>query len=130
MQAVVYENINLTELGKQFGQAAPARTSYVGPSVAVTVTDSDTDLFLPNFFPRRKVNAPKMTASVALKRFQDEARGEAVRDAGFNHMSRLQVTNQAPHRAYQSSVAIVPGLEAGRAGPNPFRLQLSDYFGP
>jgi hypothetical protein len=46
----------------------------------------------------RAIDAPKAPGSIPLERFEDESRGEATGNSGFDHIGRLQVTGKAPNR--------------------------------
>src|SRR5579864_8669270 len=130
VHAVVNEEINLAELREHPGKASPARTLNVCPSVCVAAADCHTDLLSQIPFDGWKVDTPKMTASVSRKRLKNKARGDAVSDAGLDDTGRLQMTDQTPDCAHQSSITVIPRPEALRAKPDPFCLHFPYYFGP
>jgi hypothetical protein len=130
VQAVVNEKIDLSKLGKQLGKAPPARSRYVGPPIRIPIANGRADLLPPKPIHWRKVDAPQMTVSVSIQRFENAARGDAMRDAGLDDLLRPQMASETPDRSRESSIAVIPPLKTLRAGLNPFRLQLAIHPGP
>src|ERR1700688_5194789 len=96
----------------------------------MAVIDCRAYLVAPNPLQRRQVNTPQMTVSVPVERLQNKARGNTVSDTGFDNLFRPQVTSETPYGPRKPSIAIIPELEALRAGPNPLRFQFIYYLGP
>ncbi len=57
---------------------------------------------------RRKVDAPEPAAAVSLERLEQEARRNATGHSGFDDSPGAQVTRQAPNRAGERGVGVVP----------------------
>src|SRR5229473_2599773 len=108
----------------------PARALDVRPSPRVAATDGHSDLRLPEFFDGRKVNAPEMPSFVPLQRLQNKARRHSMGYARLDNLFCFQMMRQAPNRAHESRISVIPGPETLRTGLNPFCLQLSHHFGP
>ena len=75
MPAVVYEQVDLSELSKKLLDAAPAGSANVRPAITKAHGHGRADLRMQVFVPRRrKVDAPEMTSPVSRQSFEDEAR--------------------------------------------------------
>jgi hypothetical protein len=96
VQAVLNEQIDLAQLGEQRGETAATRADDISPLVGESIVDSCTKPLAPELFNRRKINAPKMAASVSLQRFENAARCDSVRYAGLDNFLRLEVTRKTP----------------------------------
>src|SRR5579871_5968421 len=130
MQAIVNEQVDLTQVGKQFRETAPARALDVCPSIRVAFAHSGSDLLAPRPLQGRKINAPKMAAPIPLKCLKNETGRDAVSDPGLDNVLRFQVTRQTPDGSHQSGIAIVPPLKALGAGSYPLCFQLAYHLLP
>jgi hypothetical protein len=67
VQAVMNEKIDLAELRKHARQAAPARTTDVGPSMLKSVINRNANLFVPRTIAWWAINTPEMATPISLK---------------------------------------------------------------
>ena len=86
------------------------------------VINSQANLFVPLSFHWRLVDTPEMATPISLKRLKNEARRDAVSNAGLDDIYRPQMTRQAPNRTHERGITIVPALEALWPNPNTLRL--------
>jgi hypothetical protein len=68
---------------------------------------------------RGQVDAPQPAAAVASERLEQDAGGEASRDAGLDDPLGAQVARQAPREAAQADVGVVPPAEGAATHPQP-----------
>src|SRR5512133_228414 len=97
MPAVVNEQIDLSELTKEFPDATPAGSVNVRPAITKALGHGRADLRMQSSVPRRrKVDAPQVTSPVLRQSFEDEARCDAASDARLNHLGRPQMARETP----------------------------------
>ena len=130
VETIVNEEVNLSELSEQTGKAAAAGPANERPSIRAALADGDSDLLSPLSVERRQINAPEVTCSVPRQCFQNEARGDTMRDAGLDHFIRPKMPDETPYRTHESRIAVVPTLEAHRASLNPLSFYFLDHLGP
>ena len=112
MPAVVYEQIDLSELSKEFPDAAPAGSADVRPAITKALGHGRADLRMQiSVTRRRKVDAPEMTSPVLRQSFEDEARCDATSDARLNHLGRPQMARETPDSPHQPRLAVPPATE-------------------
>src|SRR5579872_1911652 len=95
-----------------------------------SISNCNADLPFPFGFHRRPINAPKMSVSISLKRFKNEARRKSMRDPSLNNTLWLQMAHQAPDGAYEAGITVVPAFETCWSGPNPSLLHFAHHRGP
>jgi hypothetical protein len=92
VRAVMDEQIDRPDARKQGGEATPARSTHVGPSVMEAPWHGNPDLSVKAAVEWRwKVDAPQMTRTVSFERFQDEPRRNTPCHAGLDHLLGTQV---------------------------------------
>src|SRR3569833_2392917 len=87
--AVMDEQVDGTDLSEERPQTSAALALDIGPAAPVGVVHGDADLMMHfGMERRRKIDAPQVTAAVARQRLLDEARGQAMADAGLHDRTR------------------------------------------
>ncbi len=102
----------------------------IRPPLLEAIADRYTNFLFPFRFQWWSINAPEMAIAISLKRLKNEARRDAMRNAGLDDIPGLQLADQAPNRANKAGITVIPALEACRTGPHSFFLQFTDHFRP
>src|SRR6185295_5596469 len=131
MPAVVYEQVDLSELSKEFPDAAPAGSANVRPAIAKALGHGRADLRMQISVPRRRqVDAPEMTSPVLRQSFEDEARCDAASDARLHHLGRPQVARETPDGTHHPRFSVPPTAEGAPAQVEALLLERAHHRRP
>ena len=120
VHAVVDEELDPAQPGDEPAQHPPARAAEQGPAVAEALRHRGAGLVREALLQQRgEVDAPQPAAAVASERLEQDAGGEAARDAGLDDTLGAQVPRQAPREAAQADVGVVPPAEGAATHPQP-----------
>src|SRR5512132_754955 len=130
VQAVVDEEMELLELGQQVWEPLTTCSMDIRPTVPQVLWDGDTDLAMQGRIDRREIDAPQMTAPIALQSLKNDSTRDPVSDASLDHSYRAPMGDDAPNGLGERSVAVVPPAVRGPPNMNTRIGKLSDETVP
>jgi hypothetical protein len=118
------------ELGQQVWKPLTTRSLDVRPTVLQVLWDRDANLTVQGRIDRWEIDAPQMTAPIALKALENDSARDPMSDAGLDYSCRAQVGDDAPNGLGERSVAVVPPAVRGHPNMNAGVGKLSDEIVP